>query len=377
MCEEQTFYLTAEQEQDPEICRETGKRYYFENAADEAIRQYGLKLLVRASARGDCEANYIIGALLAEGVLRSARGDSVEQGLALLCQAAAKGFLPARTRLNQYTEKRYRKDVAARMPQKSPEGPLCDFDGKIIKIKRTGALTPIDATLRYVDGKNVLTFEANVSFISEEDLPERFYDAVLDGMRAWQGEYEVFGGQKVYVEVKLTAKERLFDSVLVVPMTHDLRQSVGNVWRKIGTESAKRMIGNVVDSRRSFAGVGIRKWSVRSRKIIFIQSEDDRFADYDEIKAIAKHEFGHALGLGDLYECKEDALEGVPKGRYRELDSYLICDKTYNLVMCDHHGPISNNDIEMVVLAFSKNKFQRFQPDKRGKETSEALGKGN
>ena len=40
-------------------------------------------------------------------------------------------------------------------------------------------------------------------------------------------------------------------------------------------------------------------------------------------------------------------------------------------------APVTNNDIEMVVLAFSENRFQRFQPDRTGKRISEALGKGN
>ena len=45
--------------------------------------------------------------------------------------------------------------------------------------------------------------------------------------------------------------------------------------------------------------------------------------------------------------------------------------------MCDHHGPISNNDIEMVILAFRENKMQLFQKQKSKDKESEALGKGN
>ena len=52
-------------------------------------------------------------------------------------------------------------------------------------------------------------------------------------------------------------------------------------------------------------------------------------------------------------------------------------DKFYNLVMCDHHGPISNNDVEMVVLAFKENKMQFYQPSRLKGKISKALGKGN
>lgn len=70
-------------------------------------------------------------------------------------------------------------------------------------------------------------------------------------------------------------------------------------------------------------------------------------------------------------------LAGVDKGTYYELDGYYMIDKFYNLVMCDHHGPISNNDVEMVLLAFRENKAQLYQPSKFKGKISNALGKGN
>lgn len=85
-----------------------------------------------------------------------------------------------------------------------------------------------------------------------------------------------------------------------------------------------------MNNKRSFATNGL-KWSVNSRKIICIQSENGLFNDYDEIKHVAKHEFGHALGLGDLYASSIDSLTGVNKGTFSELDSYAISDKYYNL----------------------------------------------
>ena len=104
--------------------------------------------------------------------------------------------------------------------------------------------------------------------------------------------------------------------------------------------------------------------------------DDYKFNDYNEIRHVAKHEFGHALGLGDLYASKSDNLTGVNKGQFAELDSYYVSDKVYNLVMCDHHGPVSNNDIEMIILAFRENKMQNYQ-QQLTKKISEALGKGN
>lgn len=45
--------------------------------------------------------------------------------------------------------------------------------------------------------------------------------------------------------------------------------------------------------------------------------------------------------------------------------------------MCNGRGMISNNDIEMVVLALSENEMQYYVEDAQGNKPSKALGKGN
>ena len=108
-----------------------------------------------------------------------------------------------------------------------------------------------------------------------------------------------------------------------------------------------------------------------------MQSSDGRFDNPNELRNTARHEFGHILGLGDLYASETDGLEGVAAGQYEELSCFHLYGRQYHLVMCDPEAPVSNNDIEMVLLAFSSNRFQRFQSDSSGRELSEALGKGN
>lgn len=381
MSEENTFQMDPEQMRNPELCREIGKRLYFDKQASLEDRNYGLALLDRAVALKDDEARYIIGFLLVSGAIQCKTSDSIEYGLSLLCISADHGFMPARNLLNRYTDERYQRDILSRQePSDSYIGPLKDFDGKIIKINRTGALTPIDAVLDHINGENILTLSANIVFsCNEEEMADadKFYNAVFEGMMEWQGEYRVFGNQTVKVKVNLTSDDRLFDNVLVIPMTGDIQKIVGDLTSKFGTKKTKGKVDNILEQKRSFAGFGIRKWSVRSRKVICILSESDRFDDYEEIKHVAKHEFGHALGLGDLYYSPVDELHGVKKGVYCDLDSYYVGDNTYNLVMCDHHGPVSNNDIEMVILAFSENCMQNYQPSKVKGKISTALGRGN
>ena len=69
--------------------------------------------------------------------------------------------------------------------------------------------------------------------------------------------------------------------------------------------------------------------------MIIIASEDNKFYDYNEIKNVAKHEFGHALGLGDLYASEPDGLDGVDQGTYYELDGYYISNKNYAVFFCN------------------------------------------
>lgn len=297
--------------------------------------------------------------------------------MTLMCSSANSGYIQARAFLNAYCEERYQEEHDDLQVIESNDT-LVDFDGKPIKLNRQGVFTPIDAVLENENGLNVLTLSANVVFFYGEEIaaPEKFEQAVYDGILAWQGEYEVFGGQKLKLQIHLTNDDNVFDNLIILPITGKIGATLQSVSNVIGTKKSKLQVSELMMNKRSFATSGL-KWKVNSRKIICIQSRDGKFDDYEEIMHVTKHEFGHALGLGDLYASAVDSLPGVEKGTYSELDSYVINDRFYNLVMCDYHGPISNNDIEMVILAYKENKMQLYQPSRLKDKISSALGRGN
>lgn len=360
-----------------EILREFGKNCFFNCNGDTQKRSEGIQALIKAQSLGDPEATYIVARLIIDGVLKSSAKDQQEYALTLMCSSANSGCIQARAFLNAYCEERYQEEHDD-IRVVEPSGALVDFDGKPIKINRQGIFTPIDAALENEGSLNVLNLSINVMFVYGEEIndPEKFEQAVYDGILAWQGDYEVFGGQKLKVQIHLTNDDNIFDNLLIMPITGEIGATIQSVSNVIGTKKSKLQVSDVMMNKRSFATSGL-KWTVNSRKIICIQSRDGKFDDYEEIMHVTKHEFGHALGLGDLYASTVDSLDGVEKGTYTELDSYVINDKFYNLVMCDHHGPISNNDIEMVILAFRENKMQLYQPSRLRGKISSALGKGN
>ena len=364
--------LTVEQ------MREMGKAYVMDPHATAEQKSEGGRLLMRAVDAKDAESCYWLGRLVLDGTVKVKEVDSVDHALKLICVSANRGYLPARTFLNGYCDKRYRTHMRLREWMRPYKGQLLDFNGKPIYVSCKGLETPVDAILTHEDDRAVLTLSANILFLGDERLrdPQRYRDAVLEGFKMWEGDYEVFGGQPLTVRMNLTYQPRLKDSVIVAAKTKevvDLMMLLGNI------HDCGRMLPTLrttLASGRSFAFSG-SKWSTTTRKFICLQEDESNLQNYEEIRHLAKHEFGHVLGLGDLYACASDDLEGVAPGVYDELDGYHITDRIYNLVMCEHHGPVSNNDVEMVILAFRDDRMQLYQPDQVRGAVSEALGKGN
>ena len=363
----------------PSEKRERGLAYYYNEDSTCIERQLGLNLIFSAYRQNDPEATFTVGCLLLRGIYMPASGMSdTEAALNLFTRAASLGYAPARDFLNRYCAENYQEKFGTPEAEAPDYDCLVDFDGKPIKFARMGKRSPVKAVLSRENGRNILTLDVKVSFLYMEELPNAwlFEQAVQRGLLEWEGDYIVFGGQRLTVRVNISKGNGFFRSVCVAPLSGELRAGLRQVGNKVAVKKYRERLTSIIDLRRSFAATGLG-WRINSLKMIWVQSPNDRFDDYEEIRHVAKHEFGHTLGLGDLYESRTDSLVGVEVGSFPELDCYAVGKKLYNLVMCDHRGVISNNDIEMVILAFRENKMQLFQPFRLRKKSSSALGRGN
>lgn len=340
----------------------------------------GLCLLKQAFESNDPEAAFIIGKLTLDGYLEPKNGNREETAMKQLAVASEMGSLQAKVLLNELCSKRYEKDFYT-VRDKSSAHPLVDFDGEVIKIDESGNRIPVDAKLEFDGTKNHLTFSLNLFF---EDMvlvknPEQFRDAVIEGIKEWEGDYSVFGGQPLKVSIEVTTEDRSNDSVHVYLFNEEVMGFMERLTRIFAVNKNSTAFQNserIVNAKNSFAFTG-RKWKVSSKKTICIVQDENDDNVFTKIKEKTKHEFGHVLGLGDLYKDSGQGLTGVEKGEYLELDSFHINKNLYQLIMCTNHGVISNNDIEMIILAFRENAMQVYQKQRGIKKVSEALGQGN
>lgn len=323
--------LREEKEQEAAALRERAKILIMKGKSSAKKMNEGLSLLKEALDGGDPEAAFIVGKLTLDGYLKPKNGNRQETAMKQLAYASEMGSLQASALLGELCRKRYEEDFQT-IRDHTGAHPLVGFDGEEIKIDEGGNRVPIDAKLVFDGKKNELKFSLNLYFENMQIVknPEQFRNAVIEGIKEWEGE-----------------KSNVF-------------------------QNSER----ILRTRNSFATTG-KKWRVSSKKTICIVQDEGEDNVFQKMKEKTKHEFGHVLGLGDLYQDLSQGLTGVERGEYLELDSFHIDKTIYQLVMCTSHGVISNNDIEMIILAFRENSMQVYQKQRGIQKVSEALGQGN
>ena len=252
------------------------------------------------------------------------------------------------------------------------------FDGKTISIDKKGLFYPVSMELYEKSGKNYLDICVRAFFATtfeDEDLDiEDWKECIFRGFKEWGGEYTVFGGQQLTVTV--TTIEADFPNIDTIPILCFSEEKAKEFIAQYAASSNSAEIEKILLSQRSFSTTmieGIVAWSsILPRYIVLMPTA---FDTAHVLQRTAKHEFGHILGLGDSY--KDETLGYTGVGMYHDILPYQLGQGGFNMVM-DNCGPVRNNDIEMVILAFFTNQFQEFQSHKNAtSHISNALGRGD
>lgn len=355
----------------------TAKTIYENIESTDEERAKAFEYLRWAAWKNDAEGSFHFGRNMLLGKIRIKEANSHERGMYYMERAARLGYPGAQKELDNFCNFRYRRLVGDKIPVQAP-APLRDFDNWKVKIKHTGKI-PVNAVLDFVGGMNTLWLTANVNIMIDDDEVAdwgRMEKAITDGMKAWEGVYTVFGGQKLAVVVDVNICERFLGTINIMSARGDMARNVLKIMGNLGGV-VKQRGENAFTNYHTFSTVGMKAWSVKSNKSIMLYDGTGRFDDYEQIKRDIRCEFGSMLGLGNMLLTDNGKELFIPKGTHPELDPYYIENGRYNLVMCNGRGVISNNDIEMVVLALSENKMQYYLEDSHGNKPSKALGKGN
>lgn len=363
---------------------EEGRRLFandwFAKGDEDALKR-AIALFCKADDMGDGEGTFLVAMLLRDGYLKtlSKEGNQRTYLRQKLYTSFRRGYPYAVMALEEICAQDYEKAIAARPVDRSGSPVLLNNRGKPLVMAKSGRFAPVTAELSREGDTHVLTLTARLNYfkISQENEPPWFRAAVEDGVKAWSGDYAVFGGQKLRVRVNTQAASGPANGIRILFIPDDISATLAELYESLPVKGKlTERSASITRSRRTFANVGIVPWRINAPKYVMFQTDSDDMG-YEQVKDVAKHEFGHVLGLGDLYAEKSIKMQGVEFGMYPELDAYYINGKQYWSVMCRHEAPVRNNDMEMVLLAFSENRFQRYQPDILGKRVSEALGRGN
>lgn len=254
---------------------------------------------------------------------------------------------------------------------------ITGFDGKPIEIEKKGLFYPVSMELCETEGRNYLHIQVKSYFASAlEDgqlTISGWKQCIFEGFQEWAGEYTVFGGQQLTVTV--TAIEAESPSIDTVPILCLSETKAKEFISQYVEQKEQAAIEQALLQQRSFSTTmieGVVSWNaILPRYIVLMPSA---FADDYTLQRTAKHEFGHILGLGDSYKDASLGYQGV--GMYHDILPYYDTKNGFNMVM-DNCGPVRNNDIEMVILAFFTNRFQNYQSMQNANAISFALGRGD
>ena len=246
-------------------------------------------------------------------------------------------------------------------------GEMRDYDGNAVAFDRGDI--PVCARLIYDGRLSVMDIRLNVVQRNMADMslskPAR---AVIQGIKQWQGSYSVFGGYPLEIRISCTYELRRSKSLIINVLDDETTDSVGSILNKLGKRG--RRGAEILNARRQSAAVIGNTWRPSGVKYINIYEKD--LMSVPRCKFLLRHEFGHVLGLDDMYAEAADGRAGV-KEVYPDIEMLRIRGCIFNMVMCSVDAPVTFKEAEMALLAYRDGVIQRFQLRDGKGEISRAL----
>lgn len=239
---------------------------------------------------------------------------------------------------------------------------------------RIGDKYPVNAVLDRTSYGYCLTLQAKVRFTDlrwkkDGASLRQNKNKVLAGFRSWKGSYLLQSGETLAVRVYLQETKKRHGAVKV--LFYD-----GGSLKGAEILAGKGKLGKKIARALRTPGFALAAWKPENWRPwknapVGIRTDMERFPA-DEL---SRHEFGHVLGLGDLYRDPLLGLNGITGSA---AEYFLSCRKQngrYHAVM-DDNGPVTDTDAEMMLLAQTSGRFQQYQKQ-NGKGTVSAVIDGN
>lgn len=201
-------------------------------------------------------------------------------------------------------------------------------------------------------------------------------ELVLDGVpERWNGTYEgskydFYKGLKVNFKVELTevTNPESFKNIIEVTIKDGVcgksNQSVRSGWRT--------NCNRYVTIYSSFCED--KEHTNKSKIINGCKEYDEKLYHPAQYEGTVAHEFGHVFGLWDMYYKANNGYQPISN---EEIKYYAEKDELFGLPqikgMMKVNGSACANDIEMVLLAFTENKWQYYVPSGTSRKISKAI----
>ena len=221
---------------------------------------------------------------------------------------------------------------------------------------------PVSAVLHETKEGFTLTLQASVHFADRRGEKDGMSfrqnkNRALAGFRSWSGKYLLRSGKTLCVRVILRETKKRRGALQVTFLDYGTLKAAETFAGRGKTGMKLRRALRTPGF--TFAGLRAEKWRPWKGRWIGLRTDMEMFS----VEEISRHEFGHILGLGDMYRDPVMGLKGI-SGNVAELYADFADKGGRCRAVMDSNGPVTPLDAEMMLLAQMTGRFQQYQKQK-------------